>query len=125
MNRAATHLHTVLERLPLRIKPGKRRQQTRMNVQYPPPKRLNKTRRQQPHVSREANKIYLPLAQRRDDLALVFLAITPATLNRNRLDSPLSRQCQSRRGGLVADHDRDLSIRYCPIANGIAEREHV
>src|SRR6185369_16892209 len=123
MHGAATHLHAMLERLPLRVEPGERGQQTWMNVEYPPAKRLDKTRRQQAHVSREANKIYLPPAQRRDDLALVLLTIAPTTLDCNRLDSPLSRQLQSRRGGLVADHDGDLSVRYSPIANGIAERQ--
>ena len=34
----------MFERLPLRIESGKGRQETRMNVEYPPSKRLNKTR---------------------------------------------------------------------------------
>src|SRR5687767_12671908 len=56
VDRAAANFHAMLERLSLRIKPGKRRQQTRMNIHNPVPERLNKTRRQQPHVTRETNK---------------------------------------------------------------------
>ncbi len=65
VDRASTHLHAMLERLSLRIESRKRRQQTRMNVEYPPPERLDETRRQEPHVSRQTNEIDLMLAQNR------------------------------------------------------------
>ena len=56
MNRAAGELHAVLERLPLRVETGKRRQETGMDVQNSPAKRVNKTRRQQSHVSGQTCK---------------------------------------------------------------------
>jgi hypothetical protein len=115
----------MFERLSLRIEPGKVRQETRMNIQYPPAKRLDKTRRQQPHISSKTNKIHVVLAQGCDNLALVLFTITPATLDRNSFNSTLSGELQPTRAGFVTDHNRDLSVRYHTVANRITERQHV
>jgi len=115
----------MIERLPLRIEPGKCRQKTRMNVEYSPSKRLNKARRQQPHVTSETNKIHVALAQSCDDLVLVLFTIAPTTLDRNGFDATLSRELQPARAGFITDNDRDLSIGYSAVTNRITERQHV
>src|SRR6185369_12739331 len=96
-----------------------------MNVEYPPSKRLDKTRRQQPHVSGQTNKIHVTLAQSCNDLMLVLFSITPTTSNHDGFDSTLSRELQAARAGFVADNDCDFSIRYAAVANRITERQHV
>ena len=96
-----------------------------MNVEYPPSKRLDKTRRQQPHVPSETNKIHVTLAQSRDDLTLVLFTITPTTSNHDRFNSTLSRELHPARAGFVADHDCDVGVRYSPVTDRITERQHV
>ena len=44
VNRTPAYLHAMRECLSLRVKPGKSRQQARMNVENLPSERLNKTR---------------------------------------------------------------------------------
>ncbi len=96
-----------------------------MNIENLLSKRLDKTRRQQPHVSSETNKIHVTLAQSCDDLTLVLFSITPATSNHDGFDSTLSRELQPARVGFITDDDRDLSIGYASVANCITERSHV
>ena len=91
VDRAATHFHTMLERLPLRIKPGERRQKTRMNIQYPPPERLDKARRQQPHVTGKTNKIHAIIFQDPNDLPLVLFTIAAFPFNYPRFQSAFIR----------------------------------
>ena len=57
MHGAPGKFRAVFERLPLRFKPRKRRQQRRMNIQDATRKRRDEIRRKQTHVSREANEI--------------------------------------------------------------------
>ena len=88
---AASHFHTMFERLSLRIKPGKRRQQTRVNVEYPIPERLDEARRQKPHVTSKTNKIDTMLDQDRNDLPLVLFATATLAFNNPRLNSAFIR----------------------------------
>lgn len=122
---ASTHLHAVCERLALGVEPRERRQETGVNIEYPTTERVNKTRRQQPHVSRETNKIHVAFAQRGNDLALMLFAISPTPGNHKCLNPTFSRQLQPACARLIAYYNCDLSIRYSAIANSIAEREHV
>ena len=62
VNRAAAQCRTMLQRLSLRVETREGRQQTRMNIEYPPSKHFDEARRQQSHVSRETNQIYAVLA---------------------------------------------------------------
>src|SRR6185369_12698334 len=96
-----------------------------MNVEYPPSKRLDKTRRQQPHVSGQTNKIHVTLAQSCNDLMLVLFSITPTTSNHDRFNSTHSREFQPARAGFVTYNDYYLSIRYATVTDRITERQHV
>ena len=75
MDGRAADAHAVLERLPLRVEPGKRRQQRRMNVEDAIGKRLEQRRPDQPHeagqtdqpdVARAAARRRSPRRRRRD-----------------------------------------------------------
>ena len=57
MNRAAGYFNAVFNRLPLRVESGKRGQQARMNINDFIRERLNKMRRQKPHITRQTNQL--------------------------------------------------------------------
>src|SRR5271166_1043290 len=63
MHRAPGHLYAVSKSLLLRIQTGKRRQERRMNIQDALRKGLYKFRRQQPHVSSQADQIDIVFPQ--------------------------------------------------------------
>ena len=56
MNRATRYFYAVFDCLPLRVESGKRRKQTRMNINDFIGKRLDKIARQKPHITRETNQ---------------------------------------------------------------------
>jgi len=57
VNRGAGYFHAVIERLALRMQPGKRRQQRRMDVEYPPFVSLEQWAAKDTHESREENEL--------------------------------------------------------------------
>ena len=65
------------------------------------------------------------LSQDCNDLTLVFFPITPTTLDRTCLNSTFLRQLQPTSTALITDDNRYVSIRNSPIANSIAQRQHV
>src|SRR5205085_3643356 len=73
MHGAARNSHAVLERLLLRLQPGKSRQQRRMNVQDALRKLLNEPRREQAHISGEANQVNVILLEHSNHFGIVLL----------------------------------------------------
>ncbi len=72
---AAAELHAIFERLLLRLKPRKRGQQRRMNVQNLSRELLHEPRREQAHVSGEHHQVYPGIAKGRHYGAVVLLAL--------------------------------------------------
>ncbi len=79
MHRRAAHAHAVLERLPLRVETGKRRQQRWMNVQDAIGKRVEQRRPHQPHETGETDNATSRERQHIDDRLVVGV---PARRNR-------------------------------------------
>ena len=75
MHGRAAHAHAVLERLPLRVEAGKRRQQRRMDVQDPFGKRLEQRRPDQPHEAGQTDQIDVARAQLLDERPVVGVAV--------------------------------------------------
>ena len=90
VNRTPGHFHAVIERLLLRIKPRKRRQQRWMNVQNAIGKCGDELRRQQPHITSEANQVHAMGTQTFGNICIVFGALAPLR-NKNCCLDPISR----------------------------------
>jgi hypothetical protein len=115
----------VFQRLSLRVETGKRRQQAGMDVEDAPRKGCDKTRRQKPHVTREANQIRAPLAQYPNNPLFMFLATAPFTLNDDCLDFTFPSQRETLSVSFVAHNDGDDRIRDFSGANCVVQRQHV
>ena len=125
MHRATGNLYPVLEGLLLRLEAGKRRQQRRMNIENAVRERGYKLRRQQPHITGQANQIHSVRAQAIDHLDVVLLALAPLG------EKNLIRQPQFPRGleapglGHVRDHHRNLHALQPSLADRPGNREKV
>ena len=95
MHGAAGDFHAIGEGLLLRFEARKRGQQRRMDVQNPPRKLLHEPRRQQPHVSGQADQVYVFLFQSGDDFAVMLLARLALRRNHDCFQSALDGQSRS------------------------------
>ena len=80
MHRAAGDANSILQRLTLRIEARKCRQQRRMNIQNRIGKGGHKFRRQQAHISSQANQFHAMFAQAGDDFGILLGALSSARL---------------------------------------------
>ena len=125
MHRAAGPLDAGLDCLPLRIKSGKGGQQAWMNVQDAVSISVKKFPRKHAHVSSEADQVDFTREQRRDKFAVMFFTAAAAPLNDERFDSSLRSFREASGARLIADHNRNLSIRDTASAHRIGECDHV
>ena len=75
MDGAAGYLDTGVKRLFLSVKPRKRRQQTRMNIDDPLRKCPDKLRRKQPHIARETDQFHASVFKFGNDLSVTISVI--------------------------------------------------
>ena len=125
VNGAARPTNSVLERLPVRMKPRKGRKQARMNIEHAPAKSLREFRRKYSHVTGQTNQLDSSLIKSRDDSPVMLDTRLPATLNHQRLQPALASVHKTRRVFLIANYNRNLRIRDAPLTHSICQRHHV
>ncbi len=111
----------VFERLALRFKPGKSRQQRRMDIQDASGKRRYEIGRKQPHVARQAHEIDVFLLQRGDNELVVRLALESLRGNHACFEAPRARLVDSLRALAIAEHEGDFRVRNAPRGNTIRQ----
>ncbi len=111
MHGAAGEFRAVLERLPLRFKSRKRRQQRRMNIQDAVGKRRDEIGRKQPHVACEADQIDIFFPERRDYQFVVGLALQSLWMESRAFRCRDARALiDSLRVLAIAHHEGDLRV---------------
>src|SRR5271165_2487500 len=106
----ARHLHAVVERLLLRVKSRKRRQQRRVDVQDAIGKLLYEPRRQQSHIASKADEIDFVVFQCGDDQTVVLLARYAFRRDDQRLQPAPPRRLDAGSVRLVGDDDSDDGV---------------
>ena len=96
-----------------------------MDIQNPLRKLLHEPRRKQPHISGKADQVHPMLLQRGDDFAIVLLAWLALGRNHQRIQPALAGGRDSRRVGLVGDHNRDPRIRNAARINAVCDRDEI
>src|SRR5437660_8969102 len=96
-----------------------------MNVENAAAVRVDESTRENAHVARETNQIYIASPQSLHDFAIVFFACAPATLDNERFNPALSGFDEACGIRLIADYDRDLSIWNPALLDRIRWRNHV
>ena len=105
---AAAELHTVLERLPLRLQSWERGQQGRMNVENFSRKLLHEPGREQAEISGENDQLDSGLAQRLDDGAVMLQALASLAGKHQGGQAARLGGSDAARVLAVADDDGDL-----------------
>src|SRR6202790_4028455 len=121
MHGAAGEFHSILERLALGLQARKRRQERWVNIQNAIGKRSHEKRREQPHVSGEADEIDLLLAEDGDDLAVVGFALETFGGNDARRDFALLSLVNARRAFTVANDHGDFGIGNAAVGDAVRE----
>jgi len=125
MHRASGNLHPVIESLRLRIKPRKRRQQRRMNIQDPVRERRHKLRREQPHVPRQANQVHIMTAQAGGHVRIVLRA-APALGDKDRgRQAKLAGRTDSDGIGNIGNDDSNFHARQPALAHRARNRQKI
>jgi hypothetical protein len=125
VDRASRPLHTVCDRLLLRVESGERGQQAGMNVQDALRKRFHKILRQQSHVACEANDINLLVAERGKDTVLMLVSCESPAGNDLGFEITQARRFDTGCVRLVAYDNGDFRIRNYAFLYRICERNHV
>src|SRR6266540_28365 len=108
-------LDAVFQHLAMGIKPRKRRQQTRMNIQNAAAIRFDEEGGEQTHVPRKANYLHSVRLKRRDNLTIMFISTPAVPLDDGCVKAPLLCRVQSRRIWLIAHHQGDYCARYATL----------
>ena len=125
MDSASGNFGAVLQRLGLCIEPWKSRQQRWVNVQDPVGKCAHELRREDPHISRQADQVHAVLVQASDHLGIVFRALASRRRNGKRSQPHLARGGQSGGVGLVGQYHRDLRAQQAALANRTGDGDEV
>ena len=96
-----------------------------MDIQNPMRKLLHEPGRQQPHVSGEANQIYVVLLQRGDDFTIMFLARLALRWNDQRIQATLAGSYDSRRIRPIGDDYRNQRIRNAARIDAVSDSDEV
>jgi hypothetical protein len=118
-------LDAVLQYLSMSVKSGKRRQQTRMNIQNAITIGFDEEAREQSHITRKTNYLYSLSLKRRDNIAIMFISTSAVTLDDGCLEAPPFCHVHSRSVWLIANHHGNYSPRDATFIYGAREREHV
>src|ERR1700682_2999182 len=92
-----------------------------MNIQNALRKTLYEVRRQQAHITGQADQINLVLAQNRNDLAVVCLTLKPSRRNDLRGDPSRGGALNSLRAFSIGDNHSDVRIWNSALGNAIRE----
>src|SRR2546427_5412649 len=111
MHGAAGEFDAVFEGLALRFEAGEGGKQRRMNIQDAIGKFGDKKRRQQAHVTGEADEVDFVLVQNSGDLAVVDFPFQTLRRNHARLDSSGFGALDAGSAFAIADDDGDLRVR--------------
>ena len=125
MHGAAGNFHSVSEGLLLRFESGKRGQQRRMDVENPLRKLLHEPRREQAHVSREADQIHIVLLERGDDFAVVFLSRLALRWNHQRIQAALPCRGDARCVRFVGDDNGNARVRDAARVDAVGDGDEV
>ena len=77
------------------------------------------------NVAGQTNQVDASRFERRNNFAVMLLARSALTFDDERFNSSLSSFQKSGGGRLVANHDRDFSVRNRFIAHGVGQRDHI
>jgi hypothetical protein len=105
----ACDLDAVVERLPLGVQAGERREQRGMDVERPPGEGPHVDRREDPHEAGVAHQHHPPRGQLLHQLGVERLPVGEVLgIEPERLDAGGPRPLQRRRALTVGDHHRDV-----------------
>ena len=124
MNRAAAESYSMIECLFLNVQTGKRRQKSRMNVQYGIGKGTDEYRAQYTHEAGQANQGNVPRAQQIDSRAVEFFARPSRSGNVNRVQPSPAGFIETGRRLPVADDQRDFGVERAGI-DAVGDRHEV
>ena len=113
---ASGDLDAVVEGLLLRVEPGKGGQQRGVDVQDAVGEGLDELRREQAHVSGEADEVDVVLAQAGDDFRIVLGALAAAGFDGDGVEAALAGGVEAGRIGYIGDDDGDLAAGSLPCA---------
>ena len=125
VHRAAGHLGAELERLGLRLEPGKARQQAGVHVQDAIGKRRDELGRDDAHIAGQADQLDLVLLQLGDEGQVAFHRASSGDGDVMGSDPELPRRDQTRCIGLVRKHDGDLDAFESTRRDGRVDGEKV
>src|SRR5947207_5848600 len=108
MDGAAGEFYAIFEGLALRFKPRERRKQRRMNIQDAIWIFCDKKRRQQAHVTGQADEVDVVLVENGGDLAVVDFALKAFRRDHARFDAAAFGALDARSAFTIADDDGDF-----------------
>src|SRR5260221_111949 len=122
MHGAAGEFYPVVEGLPLRFQPGKRRKQRRMNIQNALRKSRHEKWRKQSHVPGKTDEIDLRFAQCRDCQTIVSFAFEALGRYDAGGQSAGTGTIDSWSAFAIAENESDFGVGYAACGNAIGQR---
>ena len=122
VDRGAGHFRAVVQRLPLRVHAGERREERRMDVEDGVREGVEERGSEEPHESREADERQVARSEFADENLLEGVARWMVAVgDRQRLDAGVAGARESLRVGAVGDDECDLRVE-ASVRDGVDQR---
>lgn len=125
VDRAAAPFYAVLKHSRVHVEPGKRGQQTWMDIQNAIAICFDKIFREQSHVPGKTNDLDAAFVQGCDYREIMFFTRTTAAFDSPRFEPAFAGALQPGRFRVITNDQHDFSIRHAAVVYGIGQRQHV